>query len=128
MSDIQDLTFPTEWEDSLRGGFDAVFSNATLHWCKRDPAGVLQSAKSVLKPGGRFAAELGGFMNVVGVRSALHQVLRRRGYDPIELDPWYFPTADEYKKVSPSFLHPYYPQGSLYTFSSWRTQDLRSRK
>lgn len=100
VSDIQHLAFPTDWDESLKGSFDAVFSNATLHWCKQEPAGVLERVKKVLKPGGRFAAELGGFMNVVGVRSALHQVLRQRGYNPVELDPWYFPTADEYKKVS----------------------------
>lgn len=46
--------------------FDAVFSNATLHWCKRSPRGAIQSAKRVLKEGGRFVGEMGGFMNCVG--------------------------------------------------------------
>ncbi len=46
--------------------FDAVFSNAVLHWCKRDPGGVLKGAKRVLKPGGRFVAEMGGFMKCIG--------------------------------------------------------------
>ena len=46
--------------------FDAAFSNAALHWCKRDPAGVLARLKQVLKPGGRFVCEMGGFMNCVG--------------------------------------------------------------
>jgi SAM-dependent methyltransferase len=46
--------------------FDAVFSNACLHWCKRDPGGVLESAKRVLKPGGRFVGEMGGFANCIG--------------------------------------------------------------
>ena len=48
------------------GQFDKVFSNAALHWCKRDPVGVIRSAKKVLKPGGVFAAELGGWGNCIG--------------------------------------------------------------
>lgn len=48
------------------GRFDKVFSNAVLHWCKRDPAGVIRSAKKVLKPGGTFAVEFGGWGNCIG--------------------------------------------------------------
>lgn len=77
-------------------GFSKVFSNAALHWMKRDPALVLQNVYSYLQPGGRFAAELGGFMNCVGVRSHLHLALRKRIIDPAPLDPWFFPTAAEY--------------------------------
>jgi len=79
--------------------FDAVFTNAALHWCKRDPAGVLESAKRVLKPGGRIVGEMGGFMNCIGIRSALHRVLRERGHDPESVDPWYFPSMEDYVKV-----------------------------
>ncbi|MDN5874944.1 MAG: class I SAM-dependent methyltransferase, partial [Sinobacteraceae bacterium] len=39
--------------------FDAVFSNAALHWMKRDPDAVVQGVQRALKPGGRFVAELG---------------------------------------------------------------------
>ena len=39
-------------------------------------------------------------MNCVGVRSHVHQVLREKGKDPVALDPWYFPTAEEYQEVS----------------------------
>lgn len=46
--------------------FDAVFSNATLHWCKTDPIGVVRNAKMYLKPAGRFVAEMGGFGNTIG--------------------------------------------------------------
>ncbi len=46
--------------------YDAVFSNAVLHWCKRNPGGVLEAAKALLKPGGRFAVEFGGHMNMIG--------------------------------------------------------------
>jgi len=81
------------------GLFDKVFSNAALHWCKRDPVGAIRSAKKVLKPGGFFAAEFGGWGNCIGVRSALHSAMRRRGYDPISRDPWYFPSAESYSKL-----------------------------
>ncbi|KAK2459657.1 hypothetical protein APHAL10511_008302 [Amanita phalloides] len=82
-----------------QGKFDTVFTNAVLHWCKRDPAGVLESAKRVLKPGGRIVGEMGGFMNCIGVRAALYRVLQDRGYDPDSLDPWYFPSMEDYVKV-----------------------------
>lgn len=44
--------------------FDAAFSNAALHWMKKDPAEVVRGIKTHLKPGGRFAAEFGGFLNM----------------------------------------------------------------
>ncbi len=47
--------------------YDAVFSNAVLHWCKRDPGGVLETVKKLLKPGGRLAAEFGGYMCLIGM-------------------------------------------------------------
>lgn len=66
VSDIQYLLIPEpiSWIKGLK--FDTVFSNASLHWCKQNPAGVLESAKGVLKCGGRFVGEMGGFMNCVG--------------------------------------------------------------
>ena len=36
---------------------------------------------------------------LVGIRIATHVVLRQRGYDPVKFDPWYYPTADEYRDV-----------------------------
>lgn len=60
-ADIQNL--PILLDSSLRGTFDAVFTSATLHWCKRDPAGVVEGIKWLLKPGGRVAFEFGGFGN-----------------------------------------------------------------
>lgn len=97
--DIQDHT---TLDPSLKGKFDAVFSSATLHWCRSNPAGVLETVKWLLKPGGRFVFELGGFGNTVGVRSALHHVVRSRGIDPETVDPWYFPTAEQYVNVRPA--------------------------
>jgi SAM-dependent methyltransferase len=40
--------------------FDAVFSNAVLHWIKDDPDAPLAGAFRALKFGGRFVGELGG--------------------------------------------------------------------
>ncbi|KAJ3764641.1 S-adenosyl-L-methionine-dependent methyltransferase [Lentinula raphanica] len=99
--DIQDFTFPPPGEyGGPREGFDAVFTNATLHWCKRDPAGVIKSAKKILKSdGGRLVGEMGGFLNCIGVCSALKTVLKSKGYDGTECDPWFFPSPEEYSKL-----------------------------
>lgn len=61
-ADIQRL--PSILDPSLKGKFDAVFTSATLHWCKDDPAGVVEGMKWLLKPGGRIAFEFGGFGNM----------------------------------------------------------------
>jgi trans-aconitate methyltransferase len=78
-----------------REEFDAVFSNAVLHWIKRADemiAGVHRS----LRPGGRFVAECGGFGCVDKIRRALVEALDRRGIVGEPRVPWYFPTPDEY--------------------------------
>ncbi len=75
--------------------FDAVFSNAALHWVK-DQQAALSSIFRSLKPGGRFVAELGGAGCVATIRGALHEALRARGMNPWDHDPWFFPTAEEY--------------------------------
>jgi len=80
------------------GVFDAVFSNAVLHWIRRAGA-VLDSVRRALKPGGRFAAEFGGAGNVARIRSALAEALSRRGVDASRLDPWFYPTPDEYRAL-----------------------------
>jgi len=75
--------------------FDAVFSNAVLHWIKRaDP--VIAGVHRALKPGGRFVAELGGYGCVDKIRTALVAALNRRGLDGESRVPWYFPTPDDY--------------------------------
>lgn len=43
--------------------------------------------------------QMGGFMNVVGIRSTLHSVLREHSIDSDALDPWYFPTARAYSAL-----------------------------
>ncbi len=79
--------------------FDAVFSNAALHWMKRDPSAVVAGIYRALKAGGRFAGEMGGFGNVAAITIGLCAALGEFGVEnPAELTPWYFPTAAEYQK------------------------------
>jgi trans-aconitate methyltransferase len=79
--------------------FDAVFSNAALHWMKRDPDAVLKGVSRALKPGGRFAAEMGGDGNVTAITVALCATLEDYGVkDSDAIIPWYFPSADEYRE------------------------------
>ncbi|HZU83857.1 MAG TPA: methyltransferase domain-containing protein [Polyangiaceae bacterium] len=75
--------------------FDAVFSNAALHWMRR-PAEVIAGVRRALKPGGRFVGELGGHGCVHVIRTALVEALDRRGFDGESRVPWYFPTPGDY--------------------------------
>jgi SAM-dependent methyltransferase len=73
--------------------FDAVVSNAALHWMG-DPVPVLAGVARALRPGGRFVGEFGGKGNVAAIVTALRAGLARRGIDLPP--PWYFPTAEEF--------------------------------
>ena len=78
-----------------REEFDAVFSNAVLHWIKQADemiAGVYRS----LRPGGRFVAECGGFGCVDKILRALVEALDRRGVNGESRVPWCFPTPGDY--------------------------------
>jgi len=75
--------------------FDAVFSNAALHWMKRADD-VIGGVWRALRPGGRFVAECGGHGCVATIIAALDGALAERGIDPRTVNPWYFPTADDY--------------------------------
>jgi ubiquinone/menaquinone biosynthesis C-methylase UbiE len=65
----------------FEGRFDAVFSNAALHWMP-DQKAVAASVFRALKPGGRYVGECGGFMNIAAIRTAIRAVLKARGYSP----------------------------------------------
>jgi trans-aconitate methyltransferase len=78
--------------------FDAVFTNAALHWMRR-PETVVKGVWQCLKSGGRFIGEFGGKGNVETVRSALHEALLRRDIDPLAVDPWYFPSAEDFSNL-----------------------------
>ncbi len=75
--------------------FDAVFSNAAIHWMK-PPDDVIASVWRALRPGGRFVGEFGGHGCVATIKRALIDALRRRGLDGNALNPWYFPTVEDY--------------------------------
>ena len=88
--DALDLTFEAE--------FDAVFSNAVLHWIQPPAQGVANVARA-LKPGGRFVGEFGGAGNVEKIKMALIEALDARGLHGEGANPWYFPTAEAYSKL-----------------------------
>jgi trans-aconitate methyltransferase len=75
--------------------FDAVFSNAALHWML-DADAVIAGVWRALRPGGRFVAEFGGVGCVAKIRRALQVALARRGLDAEAFDPWYFPSDRQY--------------------------------
>ena len=76
--------------------FDAIFSNAVLHWV-RSPKVAIQRIHAALKPGGRFVAEFGGHGNVGAVVQALIAELERHGYtDAADRNPWFFPSIATY--------------------------------
>lgn len=76
--------------------FDAVFSNAALHWMTQ-PDRVIDGVWQALKPGGRFVGEFGGAGNTAAIVSALGKALEKRGLDAATLNLWYFPTIEDYQ-------------------------------
>jgi trans-aconitate methyltransferase len=75
------------------GEFDAVFSNAALHWV-RDHDAMLEGVHRALKSGGRFVAEFGGHGNIAAMQVAIRSVLAHRGWDTNIHR--YYATPDEY--------------------------------
>ncbi|HVI45973.1 MAG TPA: methyltransferase domain-containing protein [Chitinophaga sp.] len=73
--------------------YDAIFSNATLHWV-REKEKAIERMHVHLKPGGRLVAEFGGKGNVQHITSAVKRAMQQRGYDCP--DVWYFPSPAEY--------------------------------
>jgi SAM-dependent methyltransferase len=80
--------------------FDALFSNAALHWMTR-PREVAGAMFRALKPGGRLVAELGGYGNIAEVRRAVNVALAELDVVSIARPwcPWYFPRLGEYAGV-----------------------------
>lgn len=76
--------------------FDAVFSNAALHWV-RNQEGAITAIARALKPGGRLVFEMGGRGNIQQIWTAAKQVLSDMGVkDPERLSPWFYPSIGEY--------------------------------
>jgi trans-aconitate methyltransferase len=79
--------------------FDAVFSNATLHWIL-DAERVVECIAASLRPGGRLVLEMGGKGNIEQLRDAVHEALNWLGYPEGESwNPKYFPTIGEYSSL-----------------------------
>ena len=76
--------------------FDAVFSNAALHWMLQVDE-VITRVWRALRPGGRFVAEMGGAGNIETVVRALDSALERREFDGAAMNPWYFPSDVDYR-------------------------------
>lgn len=91
MMDAREIGFSDE--------FNAVFSNAALHWIK-EPERVIEGVARVLRPGGRFVAEFGGKGNVAGLIEAFGRASERLGLRSSEEEnPWYFPSIGEYSAL-----------------------------
>lgn len=85
----ESLTFEPE-------SFDAVFTNAALHWMKRSNV-VVTGVHRILKPGGRFVGEFGGAGNVATIEGAIASGLSKRN---IQVEsPWFFPHPEEYCQI-----------------------------
>ncbi|HTA75585.1 MAG TPA: methyltransferase domain-containing protein [bacterium] len=90
LMDGQALTFKEE--------FDAVFSNAALHWMKQKEK-VIEGVYRALKPGGRFVAEMGGKGNVNQLETAMRAALQKRGLLGKVPDPNFYPSPEEYQAL-----------------------------
>lgn len=77
--------------------YDAVFSNAALHWVLDARDAAIEIAR-VLRPGGRFVAEFGGSGNIATIETAAHAVRQELGLPPAPRI-WYFPTIGEYSTL-----------------------------
>jgi SAM-dependent methyltransferase len=94
---VDALLLPAE-EMQFFAEFDAAFSNATLHWVLEKE----QAARAIfraLKPGGRFAGEMGGEGNIARLQQMVDEEMILRGYaPPVEAHNWYA-SPDEFASV-----------------------------
>lgn len=94
------ISFGVESGETFRTtkSFDAVFSNAALHWMKQADK-VVESVWIALRPGGRFVAEFGGKGNVETMIRGISTVLAEYGISASKENPWYFPSIGEYSSL-----------------------------
>ncbi|HKE33872.1 MAG TPA: methyltransferase domain-containing protein [Candidatus Acidoferrum sp.] len=79
-----------------KAGFDAVFSNAVLHWIPEADQ-VIAGVVRALRSGGRFVAEFGGKGNIQKLVTGFHSALGALGIRPRdEVGPWFYPSVAEY--------------------------------
>lgn len=86
--DAQELHYDQE--------FDAVFSNAALHWMRHADL-VAAGVWRALKRPGRFVGEFGGVGNVRALHAAMLEAISHRGIPPQSVDPWFFPDQGQYR-------------------------------
>ena len=89
VADAKDFTFPRP--------FDAIFSNATLHWV-REAEQAVEHIALALKSGGRFVAEFGGKGNVATITTTVEQVMEELARTKVDFG-WYFPSIGEYTSL-----------------------------
>lgn len=76
--------------------FDAIFSNATLHWVINYKS-CINSMYRNLKPNGRIVVEFGGKGNVQQIIKCLRKQLIKHNYlEQSKLKQWYFPSIGDY--------------------------------
>jgi len=85
-------------EIRFKNCFDAIFSNAVLHWVKESEVAV-QQVYDALKINGRFVAEFGGYSNVKTVVDAMLEVFKKYPEFKEFENPWYFPSVEEYTEL-----------------------------
>ncbi|NMO77579.1 class I SAM-dependent methyltransferase [Niallia alba] len=91
VQDATSLHFPSE--------FDAVFSNATLHWV-HPPIQALEGIYQSLKKGGKFIAEFGGKGNVQTITNEIIRQIKQAGFPFSEEQfPWFYPSIGEYSHL-----------------------------
>ncbi len=89
VADASDFSFPKP--------FDAIFSNAALHWVERAEQAIICMSQA-LKPGGRFVIEMGGKGNIAGIATALEQAIRQLHGREVKATN-YFPSIGEYSSL-----------------------------
>ncbi len=78
--------------------FDAVFSNAALHWML-DPAPVALGVAKALRPGGRFVLEMGGKGNIQTIVETIQRVVSKYRTGPLPASRQYYPSVSEYTSI-----------------------------
>lgn len=91
IADIATVSYTSE--------FDAVFSNAALHWVK-DQQGAVRAMARALKPGGRLVFEMGGHGNIAQLWKAMVQAMSELGVEEsADITPRYYPSIAEYAQL-----------------------------
>ena len=82
--DAQNMNFENE--------FDAIFSNAALHWMT-NPEKVMEGVSRALKKGGRFVVEMGGKGNIEKIENAIFEIAGKFGFKAKKI--WFFPSEED---------------------------------